>query len=124
MEDTTIKLKRYLYTVFQNKIEKIRGNGKIFEIIAAARLEEFYMKSDVNHHYQSLLWDDINPDVKDDMRLPQKDVGVDYVLFMNGFPTLFGQSKDYAPDSYVASKDLDRTRLCYYHANNSYYSNM
>lgn len=59
---------------------------------------------------QTLMWDDINPDIKDGWFLPARDVGVDYVCFNS--PMIFGQAKCYKDGGYVNAHDINRTMFC------------
>lgn len=59
------------------------------------------------------IWSDVNPDTKDNLGLPQCDVGID---FIDDNLTFAGQAKLYQQGSYVKAKDIDRTRFCAYRA--------
>src|SRR5680860_486148 len=59
------------------------------------------------------VWSDVNPAVKDQLHLPQMDVGIDYI---DVDCTFAGQAKLYQPGSYIKARDIDRTRFCAYRA--------
>lgn len=77
---------------------------RLFEMISV-------LESQKRHSRPGLLWDDVNPDYKDQMGLPATDVGIDYLIQFNEKKLIVGQSKCYST-GYVAASDMDRTRLC------------
>jgi len=117
MSKNLIKLKRHLYILYQNNTENIRLDGKILEIIAVLYLEHKINLNGLDNLVY--LWEDVSIECKNDLMLPTADVGVDYVMFQNNNPALFGQTKDYS-NGYVNAHSIDRTRLCYYHGNDYY----
>jgi superfamily II DNA or RNA helicase len=119
MEHLLIKLKECLTNFYENKIDNLRVDGRVFEIVSALILQSRYSH---DSSYVVKLWEEISPIDKAKLGLPQLDVGVDYALFQNingnNIPILFGQAKDYNLTSYVKAKDIDRTRFCWYRGNN------
>lgn len=102
-------LHRQLKINYKNDPQSFRRDGKIFEIVAALICQEEYK-------IPFYTWNEISPDIKDDLGLPQVDVGIDHLGFDGAIIKHVGQSKDYKAGSYVKAKDIDRTRLCVYEA--------
>lgn len=92
---------------------------RLFEYCCAYVLQKKI--SSVNQN--TLLWDDINPDIKDSWNLPESDVGIDYAFvptLSDVGTTIFGQAKCYSNTQYIPAKHMNRTAYCATHAGVKY----
>lgn len=96
-------------------------DDKLFEYLSAAvSLDRHNGYEDRHNGYEVRVWDDLNPEIKDILGLPEQDVGVDWVVYNqidhNYHVFVLGQAKYYVKTKYVSSKAIDRTRLCAFHS--------
>lgn len=111
-------LKTAYSTLCQNNFEKIKQQhieAEMFEYISGLILQEESKGS-----LKVFIWSKLPKQIKEDLGFPAIDVGIDYVGIENGVPVVFGQSKNYSSQSRITAKSINRSMLCYYHANDNY----